>query len=167
MTRVRRLVVILLTLSALAGTAAAGTFVASDSDGTLSVRNADGTVWIKANGAVVGRFDTGTLRVVDPADGDPLDVTVWGRDSTRTVTDTTKIYGDTNVRFRIVGTFRIKIIGTGIDLSAVGQGRVGLLGDNGTYSFGGRVPRKDMPNDPDGILTLFDLGVSTGPGPGP
>jgi hypothetical protein len=157
---VRRLLVIALTLSALAGTAGAATYAGSDGDGTVSVRNADGTVYLRASGAVFGRFDQGSIRVLDPVDGDPLDVTVWGAEHTREVSDTTTIYSGTDLRFRIIGRFRIRIVAAGIDLSAVGQGKIGLLGDAGTYALDGKS-RHLMPNDPDGLLTVFDLGDTT------
>src|SRR5262245_49981094 len=132
MKSVRRLVVVALGLLAFAGTATAGLMAATD-DGTLSVRNADGIVWMKADGAVVGRFDNGVLRVVDPADdGNTPDVTVWGAERTRPLTDTVTQYAGDNVRFRIIGRFRIKVNATGMSLSAVGQGKVGLEGDSGT-----------------------------------
>jgi hypothetical protein len=164
---VRRALLIALALAGFAGTASAG-IVAADGDGTLSVRNADGTsVWMKADGAVVGHFDTGVLRVFDPADGDPVDVSVWGAERTRALTGTTTLYSGENVRFRIVGRFVVRLHGDGIALSAVGAGKVGLEGDSGTYSLNGER-RKQIPFDPDGALTIFDLQDSTtGPGPGP
>jgi hypothetical protein len=161
---VRRLVVIALTLSALAGAATAAAYASTDGDGTLSVRSADGTVWMRANGAIFGRFDSGAIRVLDPVDGDPLVVTVWGAEHKTELNDTTTIYSGTNVRFRIIGRFRIKIGAEGIDLSAVGQGRIGLNGDAGTYALDGKT-RRALPSDPDGTLTMFDLGTSSsGPG---
>src|SRR5262245_52907784 len=166
MKSVRRLVVVALALLAFAGTATAGLMSATD-DGTLSVRNADGTVWIKLKGAVVGRFDSGVMRVFDPADGDTLDPKVWGAERTRQLTDTWTQYSGDDVRFRIVGRFRIRVNATGISLSAVGQGKVGLAGDSGTYSFNGNAP-KPMPGfDPDGTLANFDLNDGSGPAPGP
>jgi hypothetical protein len=163
---VRRLVVVALALLAFAGTATAGLMTASG-DGTLSVRSADGTVWMKVNGAVVGRFDQGVLRVVDPADGEDLNYTVWGAERRRPLTDTVTLYAGADVRFRIVGRFRIRINNAvGISLSAAGQGIVGLEGDSGTYSFNGD-PQKPMPFDPDGNLTPFPLNDGSGPAPGP
>jgi hypothetical protein len=165
MNPVRRLVVIALALLGFAGTATAGLVAATD-DGTLSVRNADGIVWMKVDGAVVGRFDSGVVRVVDPADGETADVTVWGAERTRPLTDTVTLYGGDNVRFRIIGRFRIRVTATGVSLSAAGQGKVGLEGDSGTYSFNGN-PRRAMPFDPDGNLTPFDLNDGSSPAPGP
>ena len=48
----------------------------------------------------------------------------------------------TKVRFRLIGgAFRIRVYGTGINLSVVGKGTVGISGagtaDDGTYSLDG------------------------------
>jgi hypothetical protein len=119
-------------------------------DGTLSVRNGVGRVWIGARGAVIGRFDSGSVRIVDPVDGDPLDVEVWGAEKTRSVSDTTDVYSGTDVRFRIVGRFRITVIGSDIDLSAVGTGRFGLRGNDSAGPDGvfwrNDGPRRSLPN---------------------
>src|SRR3954452_8688352 len=120
-------------------------------DGTLSVRNGVGRVWIGGTGVVIGRFDSGSLRVFDPADHDPLDVQVWGADRIRSITETTDVYSGQNVRFRIVGRFRLTVFkGTDIDLSAVGQGRIGLRGDDSNGSDGtfwlNDGPRRSLPN---------------------
>jgi hypothetical protein len=166
MTPMRRLAVLLLTLGLVAGPAAAASFVLSDGDGTLNVKDGVGTVFIGAKSAVVGRFDSGSLRVFDPADGDPIDISVWGGGDTKTVqklTDTTTLYTGTNLRFRIVGRFRVTVKGTDIDLSAVGQGKVGLKGTDGTYAFNGD-PRKALPNEDD--LKMFDLAAPDGSGNG-
>jgi len=132
-------------------------------DGTLSVRNGVGRVWIGARGAVIGRFDSGSVRIVDPADGDPLDIEVWGAEKTRSVSETTDVYSGTNVRFRIVGRFRITVIGTDVDLSAVGTGRFGLRGNDNDGPDGvfwrNDGPRRSLPNPGpfDPPLVFFDL----------
>src|SRR3954470_14179597 len=95
------------------------------------------------------------IRIYAPPDGDPLDVSVWGKPTTITFpSDTTTVYTGVNLRFRIVGRFRATVRGTDVDLSAVGQGKVGLKGTDGTYAFNGD-PRKALPDEDD--LTMFDL----------
>ena len=157
MISMRRLAVLLLSLGLVAGPAAAASFVVSDGDGTLNVKDGVGTVFIGARGAVVGRFDNGSLRIFDPADGDPLDVSVWGKAIVTFPSDTTTVYTGANLRFRIVGRFRVNVKGTDVDLSAVGQGKVGLKGTDGTYAFNGD-PGKVMPNEDD--LKMFDLAAA-------
>jgi hypothetical protein len=132
-------------------------------DGSLSVRNGVGRVWIGARGAVIGRFDSGAVRIVDPVDGDPLDIQVWGAEKTRPVNETTDVYSGTNVRFRIVGRFRITVIGSDIDLSAVGTGRFGLHGNDSDGPDGvfwrNDGPRRSLPNPgpDDPPLVFYDL----------
>ena len=132
-------------------------------DGTISVRNGTGRVWIGARGAVIGRFDAGSLRIVDPVDGETLDVQVWGAEHHRDVSDTTDVWSGTNVRFRIVGRFRITVAGSDIDMSAIGTGRVGLHGNDsngpdGTFWINDG-PTRSLPNplvdDPHDFLDFY------------
>jgi hypothetical protein len=120
------------------------------SDGTLSVRNGVGRVWIGARGVVIGRFDSGSVRIVDPVDGETLDIQVWGAERRHDLTDTTTVWSGQNVRFRIVGRFRITVAGSDIDLSAIGTGRVGLHGNDtsgpdGTF-WVNDGPTRSLPN---------------------
>jgi hypothetical protein len=132
-------------------------------DGTLSVRNGVGKVWIGARGAVIGRFDSGSVKIVDPVDGDPLDVQVWGAEKLRSPRETTDIYSGKDVRFRIVGRFRITVNGTDIDLSAVGTGTFGLNGNDSEGPDGifwrNDGPQRSLPNPgpDDPPLVFFDL----------
>jgi hypothetical protein len=160
MRHVRRVFAIFVLVGILAIPTAAALAARRDAnDGTLSVRNGVGRVWVGARGALVGRFDSGTLKVFDPADGDTLDVKVWGADRVRSITDTTDVYSGTDIRFRIVGRFRVTVTGNDIDLSAVGQGRVGLRGNDldgpdGSFWFNDG-PRRSLPNAD--TLTYYDL----------
>ena len=123
-------------------------------DGTLSVRNGVGKVWIGARGAVIGRFDSGSVRIFDPADGEPVDIQVWGAERHRDITDTTEVYSGTDVRFRIVGRFRITVAGSDIDLSAVGTRQV-------------RPATATTATGPDGVFWRNDGPVRSLPNPGP
>jgi hypothetical protein len=157
MNPMRHILVLCLSVAALAVPAGALGAVDSggaDGDGTLNVRDGIGTVWIAGDGVLVGRFDRGTVRVFDPADGDPVDVNVWGSPIENPLTNTTTLYTGTNMRFRIVGRFRATIKGVDIDLAVVGQGKVGLRGTDGTYAFNGGA-RHAMPDTEE--LTIFDL----------
>jgi hypothetical protein len=131
-----------LALVALALPPAAAAVRLDPSDGTLSVRDGRGTFTINAKGGVIGSFARGRVVITDPVDGDGTGPIVSGDDWHKERSDTTTVYGGTRVRFRLIGgTFRIRVIGTGVNLSVVGRGTVTLNGqgtdDDGTYSVDG------------------------------
>jgi hypothetical protein len=133
-------------------------------DGTLSVKDAVGTIVIRATGGFIGRFDRGTISIVDPIEDDGTGPIVSGAERVRYVTYDKTVYAGTNVRFRLVGgRFRAVIRGTGIDLSVVGRGMVVLdgrgIGPDGRYSFDGD-PYASLPD----FATPFPLGI-VAPGP--
>ena len=146
----RRLLAIVMLAGILTIPAVATASTSDATDGTLSVRNGVGKVWIGARGVVIGRFDSGSLRIVDPADGDPLDVQVWGAEQHAAISETTDVYSGTNVRFRIVGRFRVTVTGSDVDLSAVGTGKFGLRGNDSDGPDGvfwrNDGPRRSLPN---------------------
>jgi hypothetical protein len=111
-------------------------------DGTLSVRDGRGKFTINARGGVIGSFTKGRVIVTDPIDGDGTGAIVSGDDWHRDRGETTDVYGGTKVRFRLIGgTFKITVIGRGVNLSIVGRGTVALNGegtlDDGSYSANG------------------------------
>lgn len=133
---------ITLAVIALALPAAAAAVRLDPSDGTLSVRDGRGTFTINAKGGVIGSFAHGRVIITDPVDGDGTGPIVSGDDWHKDRSDTTTVYGGTRVRFRMIGgSFRIKVVGTGVNLSVVGRGTVTLNGqgtdDDGTYSVDG------------------------------
>ncbi len=111
-------------------------------EGTLSIRDGKGTVQIAARGSTIGSVDRGEVIAID---GNPLDdqypILKGGR-LTR-LTDRLEARRGKTIRFRLVGGFhRVKIVGAGIHLSAVGRGSVTLDGDErsadtGEYSLNG------------------------------
>jgi hypothetical protein len=111
-------------------------------DGTLSVRDARGTITISGRGGVIGSFAQGRVTISDPVEGDGTGPIVTGDEWSRERNETTTTWGGTRVRFRIIGgAFRIVVRGRGINLSAVMKGNVTLkgadTGDDGTYSVNG------------------------------
>jgi len=129
-------------LAALALPAASAARDQSASDGTLSVRDARGTVTISVRGGVIGSFARGSVRISDPVDGDGTGPIVTGDEWSNERDATTTTWGGTRVRFRIIGgAFRIVVKGRGINLSLVGKGNVTLDGagtlDDGSYSVNG------------------------------
>ena len=115
----------------------------SMSDGTLSIRDGRGKFTINARGGVIGSFSRGRVIITDPIDGDGTGPIVSGDDWHHDRGDTTDIYGGTKVRFRLIGgTFKIQVIGRGVNLSVVGRGTVTVNGDDdslddGSYSVNG------------------------------
>lgn len=117
-------------------------------DGTLSIEDGQGRIVIDVRGAVIGRFDRGSVTILDRTPDDAFEPKVWG--ATREVelgSDRERHFGP-GVRFRLIGgSFRIVINGSDIDLSAVGLGTVSLEGKGrfpGAYSLDGEdcsVPR--------------------------
>jgi hypothetical protein len=111
-------------------------------DGTLSVRDGRGKFVINARGGVIGSFVRGRVIITDPVDGDGTGPIVSGDDWHHDRGDTTDIYGGTKVRFRLIGgSFKITVIGRGVNLSVVGRGSVTVNGegtlDDGSYSVNG------------------------------
>jgi hypothetical protein len=149
---------ILLLLACLLALPALGSaaLMRSTGDGTLSVEDGQGRIVIDARGGVIGRFDRGSVTILDRTPEDAFEAKVWG--ATREVElglDRERHFGP-GVRFRLIGgSFRIVINGAGIDLSAVGTGIVSLEGSGrfpGVYSLDGEdcgAPRskcKDLPD---------------------
>jgi hypothetical protein len=129
-------------LAALALPAASAARNQGATDGTLSVRDARGTVTISVRGGVIGSFARGSVRISDPVDGDGTGPIVTGDEWSNERDATTTTWGGTKVRFRIIGgAFRIVVKGRGINLSLVGKGNVTLDGagtlDDGSYSVNG------------------------------
>jgi hypothetical protein len=146
----RRLLVIFGVL-ALALPAASVAAKRDPADGTLSVRGGHGTFVVSARGAVIGSFVRGKVIITDPVDGDGTGPIVNGDEWQKDRPDgITTVYGGTRVRFRMIGgTFKIKVIGTGVNLSVVGRGQVTLngagTGNDGSYSVNGS-PYADVPD---------------------
>ena len=149
-------------LASLVLPASAAAFERSQGDGSLSVKGAGGTVSLAVRGSVIGQIDHGRVTIQDPNPADGKQPVVTGYEERRDVNDTKALYSGTDIRFRIIGGFfRVKLVGTGIDLSVVGRGSVTLgpaLGvlTTGTFSFDGDEP---LPF-PD-VALAFQLGSSS------
>jgi hypothetical protein len=146
----RRLLTLLGVL-ALALPAGAGAVRNDSGDGTLALRDGRGTFTIAARGGIIGSFARGSVTITDPIADDGTGPIVSGDDWSVDRSDTTTTYGGTKVRFRLIGgRFRIKLQGTGINLSLVGKGQVTLNGkgtdDDGTYAVNGgsAIPVPDL-----------------------
>ena len=119
-----------LSILAAAGTAAAQS--RGPNDGALAVKNAEGKVVINGRGAVIGRFDRGSVTIKDPNPNDGTGPIVTGADAVTPVGEKTTKYSGTNIRFRIIGgAFTVTVVASDIDLSAIGKGMVVLNGTVG------------------------------------
>ena len=140
----------LLTLCALVGLAIpAAVQAATAADGTLAVKNATGLVMVSANGVIIGHADRARITItdVDHTDGR---VIVLGAESKVVIAPTKTVYRGDDIRFKLLGGDNVLFIrGSGISLSAVGEGKVSLDGGNvandGKYSIDDG-PFKSLPD---------------------
>jgi hypothetical protein len=152
--------VVALVVAAIALPVVAVAVLVTAGDGTLVVSKASGIVTVQAQGTFFARVN-GTVRIRYFDDGDQQDP-VFGKGScTRGVRDVSDETGNPNdtilvckgkdVRVRVIdGSFRLRIEGTGMSLSVVGQGRGTLEGNEppaGTYSIN-EAPDKSLPQQP-------------------
>lgn len=164
MTPVRRLLVSIAALLALALPAAAAAHLVrtvGPNDGTLVVQNADNgdgvgkdaraVVTLVINGFAIGRIvGEGRIAIydLDSTDQSSPEVTgaEWHKDVSYTTADGKQVsgtsWGGSQFTFRAVqGTYKVVIYGSGVYLFAGGQGRVWFTGQDGSpdgrYSING------------------------------
>lgn len=143
-------------LSAQALTAAPG-------DGTLSVKAATGVVSVAVRGVLIGQIDHGTVTITDPTPNDGKPPVVWGWEAKKELTDTKTTWSGTDIRFRVIGGFfRVKVTGSGTDLSVVGRGSVTLGPSAGTAAGSYSVDGGASLVFPD-VTTVLQLGNSPPP----
>jgi hypothetical protein len=140
----RRLVVFT-TLLALALPAAASAAVRAPGDGTLSVRDLDGSIAVVAKGGVIGRCGQCVL-VLDEWKTDEILPIVTGARGTDLDDDGAKErFVGKDLRWKVMGGSFSMIVRSGVDvdLSLVGKGRVRWIrGSNGTYVLNGGEPEE-------------------------
>jgi hypothetical protein len=129
-------------LAALALPAGSAARERTPNDGTLSVRDGRGVITVAARGAVIGSFAQGRMTIADPLEGDGTGPIVSGEEFHKGIDEKTDFYRGTKVRFRLIGGyFKVRIKGSGINLSAVGKGTLTLDGagtaDDGSFSING------------------------------
>lgn len=127
-------------LAALAVPAAALAVRAAPGDGTLSVREGEGTIQLELRGAILGRIGSGSLWIDDPKAGHCDGPLVFGADLQTSKVVFVKgefelrcVYTGTNMRFRLVGDDHdVSIVrGREVSISAVGRGKGFLKGTGG------------------------------------
>jgi hypothetical protein len=125
-------------------------------DGTLSVRNADGVIFVSARGTIIGACDRCKVSIFDPSPDDGAPPVVDGAESHKDLSDTRDLYLGSDVRFRIVGgMFKLRVSGYGVDLGVVAKGWVRIQGydsNTGTFSVNGAA-RRFLPADRE-VFTL-------------
>jgi hypothetical protein len=136
----------MLSLAILVLPAAAYAAATAPGDGTLVVRDANGKITVSGKGLIFGRFDEGTLTIVDYNPDDAIEPQVNGAERKIPLDDGKWQYKGDNVRFRFFGgRYKLAFTGaSGVDISAVGSGKVTLAGagpffmdDYGFYSVDG------------------------------
>jgi hypothetical protein len=146
----RRLVIIGLGLAALVVPAAAFALVSAPGDGTIVVKGGTApakvaVVTLVINGTAIGHVSTGSPDQVDTVViDDPNNTGDIGASGTNGAflsktsvsTTRTKLVGS-DFRFRAAnGVYKVWVYGSGVDVFAVGQGRVILQGSPGSGSDG-------------------------------
>ncbi len=112
-------------------------------DGSLLLKNANGTVTLQGTGLIFGQFDRGSLTVIAYEPDKHSAPTVSGaRMKPLTAADLHVVYVGSDVRFLFPGgKYVLKFEGVGIDISAVGKGTVQVTGkgtlDDGSLSVNG------------------------------
>jgi hypothetical protein len=146
--------VVLIGILMLALPAGAGALKGGPGDGTLVVEHAQGVITLAVRGGIIGRFDQGTLVVVDSSPGTGAAPIVRGYQQKTAVGPKRMEYsGEGDIRFRLIGGFyRVRISAIGIDLSVVGRGTTtldssGFSDDPGRFSINA-APFQSMPDGP-------------------
>jgi hypothetical protein len=136
------LVTLLIALTAAPSAEAGGLvrFVSASTDALLLERGKGTAVIASRDGAILGRLRTGRLTIVDL--GGDSGVLVKGAEETERLGRRARTYSGTAIRFRVlVGRWRLRITGAGINTSAQIRGTVRLRGTRGRYSIDNSAER--------------------------
>jgi hypothetical protein len=138
----RRLTLLLLLCLALPVTALAAR--GAPADGSLVVSNADGVLTVDVKGVIFGHFDRGTMTVLAWKAEDNVLPTVSGAKMDVKGAKAHVVYVGADVRFLFPsGRYKLKFDADGIDLSAVGTGKLTATKsslDEGTMAVNGAKP---------------------------
>jgi hypothetical protein len=112
----------------------------ANGDGVFELNNVNAQrVVITGNrGAIWGQIDKGKLVVTDLNLDDSSEPLVSGADQIQyTLDPSVTIYSGKNIHFRFSGAkYKFTIVGSGIDVTAVGVGQAALTGDPLAYDTG-------------------------------
>jgi hypothetical protein len=134
-------------------------------DGSLVVTNANARLTVSGHGLIFGHLDRGTITVVGdykPDDNSALSSVSGAR---MKLSGANVVYTGSDVRFLFPsGRYTLIVDGMGIDISAVGNGKLTAVGkgftDDGTVAVDGGVPQSV---DAIGAVTYGKGGGSNGP----
>jgi hypothetical protein len=167
MMRDRRLIVVLSALLVSAAGVARADVVSPQAPGWLAVSDGAGTVSIRGDGVIYGLVGQGSLVLMNykpgVAGGAPA---VTG--ATAHVSDGLVVYSGLDIRFLLPeGRYDIEVIGSGIDLSAVGHGTASVVpptaGAPAASSSGQMVLNGASPVSVDTLTTSGSFGPHTLP----
>jgi hypothetical protein len=129
----RSLIVLLVVAAALA---LAGPAAGRTAERGIELADGSGVATLALRGAVLGVLGQGRLTVIALPGRDRPQIVVEGFAWVRRSKDTS-VYGGKGIRFRVFrGSWRVRMVGRGINASAVGRGLVGLEG-TGRYALSG------------------------------
>ena len=124
----------LLTFCALVSLAVPAAIQAAEmADGTLAIKNATGWVIVEADAVIIGHADKARMTITDDDRSDGRVIVLGYKEKKVLAPGKTLYTGDTGdgIRFKLLGGDNTLFIrGSGISLSAVGEGRVTLDGGN-------------------------------------
>jgi hypothetical protein len=135
----RRLVVFT-TLLALALPSAASATVRAPGDGTLSVRDLDGSISVHVKGGVIGRCSQCVLVLDEWKDEEILPVVRGAKGTDLDDDDAKERFAGKDLRWKLMGGSFSMIVrkGDDVDLSLVGKGRIDWIrGTGGSYVLNG------------------------------
>jgi len=118
----------------------------SSGDGSLVVANASARLTVSGRGLIYGHLDRGTITVVGDYKPDNNTSLSSVSGAKMKVTGGNVVYTGADVRFLFPGgRYTLIVDGTGIDISAVGSGRLSATGkglpDDGTFAVDGGAPQ--------------------------
>jgi hypothetical protein len=135
--------VVFLTLLALATPFAAAAAVRAPGDGTLSIRDLDGTisVTIRSQGGVIGRCDQCSLFLDERlrAEDELLPIVSGARGIDLDEDAASERFVGKELRWKVMDSPLRMVVrrGVDVDLSIVGKGRFTIQGTNGTFVLNG------------------------------
>lgn len=125
------------TLVLASASAAAGTALAAGGETGIELVSGAGLANLNLRGAVLGTIARGTVTIRARPGREEVEIFVLGHEWARELADGATMYGGRGIRFRVFrGSWRVRAQGSGINVSAVGRGVVGLRGQ-GRYSLAG------------------------------
>lgn len=102
----------------------------------VSLSKGRGVARFSGQGALVGGFARGRIRVTDLPGGGQTEIRVFGAERVTVVNSVTRVYSGRYITFRInTGRWKAGITARGINASAVLRGVMWLGGPAGTYAI--------------------------------